>query len=249
MLQNLSRFFIPLAACSIVAGLTMGCDLDEDPPVDFASTQAVAEVPTRADLEALPVWSSPPQLDAPLLDPGLANETIPFPVEIFRFTEEDFIALTSAPGGLFQPTPAGIPLLDEPAITTGFFVAMKLHDVDGETVGFGSEQEVLDLANETALTTYTLTIPGRGTLMLRHEEDLSFLLDEVNDMLAKQEYVRVFDPPLVVVNTIPGTGKVVGGSKEFKNAKGVWREIGIMNEINLLEGSFDLGIELQILTN
>lgn len=158
----------------------------------------------------------------------------------------DTIAVTSAPGGLFPPSPADIPLFTEPELANGFLAAVKIHDVYGDVIGFGTEQEVLDLPSELGETTYTLTLPERGTLMLAQTEDLAPFLAEINDMIATNDLIRSYDPPMVIVNSIPGTGRIIGGTGEFEHADGHAREIGVTHEINLIEGSFDLEVIVQV---
>lgn len=166
--------------------------------------------------------------------------------EFFYFTANDILAITSAPGGLFPPFPADIPTLTEPELANGFLAAFKVFDQYGNIVGFGTEQEVIDAANAINLTTYTLTIPGRGTLMLRQREDLGVVFDEINDMVSSAELVRTYDPPWIVLTTVPGTGRIVGGSGEFTFAKGIMREFDVVHQINLADREFDLDVVIQV---
>lgn len=167
--------------------------------------------------------------------------------ETFTFSSSTILAVTMAPGGLFAPFPAGIPTFTEPAIADGFFLGIKLRDVDDNIVGFGTEQEVLNLAAARTATTYTLTLPGRGTLMLAQEEDLTVLLVEVNDMIANQQTVRSYDPPLVVLSTIAGTDRIIGGTGEFADAKkGSVHEYNILHKLDIATGVHDLEVMLDV---
>ncbi|PRP90994.1 hypothetical protein ENSA5_60690 [Enhygromyxa salina] len=161
-------------------------------------------------------------------------------------TATDTIALSTASGGLFAPFPTGIPALDEPEIADGFLGAFKIHDIHGNLVGFGTEQEVIDFDTAIASTTFTLTLPGRGTLMLSQIEDTSVYFAEVEDMIADEEYIRSFDPPLVAVTTVQGTGRVIGGTGEFRHARGRMREIDYLYEANLIDRAFNLTDLIQV---
>lgn len=168
-------------------------------------------------------------------------------MEFFYFeAPEDVISITSAPGNLFAPTPAGIPLFTEPELAEGFMVSFKVYDQNHDLVGFGTEQEIVDLPGEIAYTTYTLTLPGRGTLMLKQQEDIGPLLAEVAEMGATQDLVREYNPPWVMLSTIPGTGRIVGGTGEFAHAKGVVREFGVTYGIDLTTQTFDIAVVLQV---
>lgn len=163
--------------------------------------------------------------------------------EVFAFSlEDDAFALTSATGGLLAPFPAGIDTFDEPAIAAGAFAGTKIGDACSNLVGFGSEQQLLDSSTGIAQTTYSLTLPNRGTLMLDQEENFGPIFAEVNDMVATGQFVRNFSPPLVVVTTSPGSGKVIGGTDEFADFDddGVMAEIDYIYQIDLVNGTADI---------
>jgi hypothetical protein len=164
----------------------------------------------------------------------------------WRITD-DLVALTSPPGGFFTTFPQGIPTFDAPKLDNSYIFVVTMRDVHNNVVGFASEQELVDLVNNESKTSYTVTLPDRGTLMLTQRESFQVLIDAVNDMVADQEFVRVFNPPLVVISTIPGTGKVVGGSGEFEGRVGVWQDINIVYEIDLINNEYDLGVIVQAL--
>lgn len=221
---------------------------DYDDILDNRSPESVIEIdPTiQSRWELVPLPPPPGDQIRALEAAPSVPATFPWTVETFQFSADDFIAVTSAPGGLFAPVPSGITSLP-PELADGFLIATTFRDETDTVIGFGTEQEVLDLANEEGLTTYTITIPGRGTLMLRQREDLSWLLGEVTDMFANEEFVREYDPVHVQINTIPGTGWIVGGTGEFAGSMGVFREVGWLRELNLLTGQHDLGVTLQVL--
>ncbi|NVB40557.1 hypothetical protein G6O69_22135 [Pseudenhygromyxa sp. WMMC2535] len=163
-------------------------------------------------------------------------------IEVFHFQFSDIFAINLVPTGLFPPRPDDIDTFIEPELEDGFIAAFKAFDLQGNLIGFGTEQEVLDFANAETATTFTLTLPERGTLMFGEQEDIAPLLDEVNDMDASQDYVRTYDPPRVDVSTIPGTGRIIGGTGEFENITGSAIEIGVTHSIDLIEREFDLEV-------
>lgn len=169
-------------------------------------------------------------------------------LDTFQFRlPEDAIAIATPPGGFFTPFPHGIPTFDDPILQDSYIFVITMRDLANNIVGYASEQEVVDLVVNESKTSYTLTLPGRGTLMLAQLESFQVLIDAVDDMIADGVLVRTFDPPLVEVLTIPGTGKVVGGSEEFNKAKGIMQEIGVVYEIDLVNNAFELGIIVQAL--
>lgn len=169
-------------------------------------------------------------------------------LDTFRFRlANDAVAIATPPGGFFTPFPVGIPTFDDPKLQDSYVFLVTMRDLDNNVVGYASEQEVVDLVNNKSQTSYTVTLPDRGTLMLTERESFQVLMDAVDDMIADGEMVRTFNPPLVKVLTIPGTGKVVGGSGEFENAFGVMQEIGVVYKIDLTNNEFDLGVIVQAL--
>jgi hypothetical protein len=184
----------------------------------------------------------------PAFEPPPATPVVqPWTAESFYLSSEaNFLTLTSMEGGLFAPLPMGMPSLP-PELEDGFLLGFTFSDENGEIVGFGTEQEVLDLVEATGETTYTLTIPGRGSLMLAQGEEFAYMFEEINDMVADQEFVREFDPPLVNIHTVPGSARIIGGTGEFAHVKGFWREISIIYKLDLVTGLHEVGAILQIL--
>jgi hypothetical protein len=169
-------------------------------------------------------------------------------VEVFKYSSvDDLIATTSDPNNaILAPWPAGIVPLAEPEIVNGGLIATKIRDQNGQLIGFGTEQEVIDFVNAGALTTYTLTLPGRGTLVLQQTEDFGPLFAEIFDMIGDGEFVRSYDPPFEVLTTKPGTGRILGGTGEFAHAKGTWTELDIVNEFDLINRTFDIDCVLEV---
>jgi hypothetical protein len=160
--------------------------------------------------------------------------------ETFVVEPSGYMAATLADGGFVAPFPAGIPRLDEPAIRDGLILLAKLEDAAGNVVGFASEHDVLDLANAVSDDTWTLTIPGRGTLFLSHVETLAPLLSFLSEMIASGQLERTWDPPYVLTTTVPRTGKVVGGTGEFAHVHGRFREIDALRHLSLLTGALEV---------
>lgn len=222
-------------------------DAVEDARANLVAELAITESIAPKDWEALEWPPVAPHSDILAPAPPLDTKFHPWSFETFTFSTTELISVTSASGGLFAPFPADITPLDEPVISNGVIFAAKFRNLNGDIVAFGTEQEVVDFEAAISLTTYTITVPGRGTLMLKQREDVSGLLDRANDMIANEDHVRTFDPPLEIVTTIPGTGLIVGGSGEFAGAFGFMREINILAEINLMDGTIDDFVIVQVL--
>lgn len=228
-----------------------GCDLDAEPDT-FEAEQV--ETPTL-ELDG-PVADELSAADVPwpAIDPeSPASYQSPLPkqkfgfwtIETFVFDSDDFRSITTAPDVLFANFPAAMEPMP-PELSTSFMLSFEFRNDDDEIIGFGSEQEVLDFETLTGETTYTLTIPGRGTIVFGQEEDFAWLIDEVDQMVADGEPIRSFDPPLVELSTIPGTGRIIGGTGEFAHAFGFALEYGIVNQINLITRQHELGTVLQV---
>jgi hypothetical protein len=160
--------------------------------------------------------------------------------ETFVVTPADYIAATLGPGSFISSFPACIDGLDEPAISSGLVLLAKVEAPDGQVVGFGSEQASLDFVNLVSQGTWTLTVPGRGTLMLAQHETLAPLVEIVSEMVAAGEVERAWDPPYVLTTTVPGTGVVVGGTGEFAHAHGSFVEIDAIHYLSLATGALEV---------
>jgi hypothetical protein len=161
------------------------------------------------------------------------------------FPAQDYIAASLAPGAFPASFPAGVGTLSEPAIQRGLLLAGKLRDAQGEVVGFATEQADLDFAARVSTGTWTLTLPGRGTLFLSQQEDLSLLVQLLGEMQASGELERAYSPPLVVTTTL-GKGTVVGGTGEFEGAKGTFREVDFVELISLATGALRVTDRLEL---
>jgi hypothetical protein len=160
--------------------------------------------------------------------------------ETYVVRPSGYIAATVANGSFVAPFPAGIATLDEPAIRDGLVLLARLEDTHGNVVGFASEQDVIDLASMVGHSTWTLTIPGRGTLFLTQDETLAPLFGFLTEMVAAGQLERTWDPPYVLTTTLPRTGLVVGGTGEFAHAHGRFREVDALHRISLLTGALEV---------
>jgi hypothetical protein len=239
-----------LAVTSVyTATLLTACDPELGDDQQLADNAAMAEVPDQTENQA----PQPAEASAASIanqgpdDSNHQCHPLAGTTENFYFSSAtDTIATTSATGGLFGPFPAGIPTFDEPEINTGFLLAFKIYDENNNLVGFGTEQEVQDYGNASAVSTLMITLPARGTLMLQQVEDFSIYFSEIDDMMAEQDYHRSFDPPLEALTTVPHTGKIVGGTGEFANAKGRMKEFDFLYDINLLTQEVHVDVRIQV---
>lgn len=217
-----------------VAAVAAGCDAEQEIVHESALGQETHAIYGNGALnsENAPDWPQRP------------------PDETFTFsTDTDNIAMVMAPDGLFASIPAGIMTLDEPEISNGFIGSFKMYDDGGQLVGFGTKHEELDPPSPISMTSYMLTLPGRGTLVLEAVQDASPFYDEIVDMVSSEDLVRSWDPPLTIVTTVPGTGRVIGGTGEFANTRGVWRETQALRGLDLIERTLvdTLGFEVWLL--
>ena len=149
--------------------------------------------------------------------------------------------------------PPGIAKLDEPLIRAGFVLLAKVKNKAGEIVGYTSEQEVVSAESNIMAgrmimdTTWTVTIPGRGTLFLSQREDGSEFAKRavMPALLMKREFNR----PWTFVTTagpLPdGRGRIVGGTGEFEGIDGTFVEVTHLRRFTT-QGMLFATIELQL---
>jgi len=214
-------------------------------PVAMAEDNEALVLPPRSEVPWPEVPSSPSAhpLDFQAQAPVQHNGCWTF--ETFYLTsEDDFISLTSDPGGLFAPLPSGIDLLP-PELAGGFMLTVKIHDLSDAIVGFGSVLELLDFQNLTGETAYSLILPGRGTIAFTQDEDFAWLFDVIDDMINDGVTQRTFDPPVVEESALPGTVQLLGGTGDFQGIVGYAREIQYIEELDLVTGQQQVGTILQ----
>ena len=230
-----------LCFAPITAG---GCDF-ADEPTDPLPEQALEAQPITLEVEARELSKAELIVESQqLLYAATGAESVPANCTIETFQErvaDDQLAITGPPNSIWTPFPVGIPELSQPGLEDGYFFSFTMRDIHDDVVGFASEQEIVDLINNESDTTWTVTVPTRGTLIMTQRESFQVLIDEIDDMVANQDLVRVYNPPLIELLTIPGTGKVAGGTGDFANAGGVMIELGVIYEIDLINNEFDVG--------
>lgn len=178
-----------------------------------------------------------------------ANQTINEDGQIeeifYQYSDPDLIAVTSNPGGLLQPVPADVPYLYEPELAGGVAVLVKIRDRFNGMAGFASELEHTT-TDETGIPVseadWTFKIMGRGTLLVTQIKDITAVINLITDMVTTGELERYLDPPLNVASTLPGTGKIVGGTGEFAGARGTYEEYTEVYYVNLITGELGLNI-------
>lgn len=139
--------------------------------------------------------------------------------------------------------PAGIGLLSDPRIVKGFMLLVKFNDKNGNIVGYGSEQEVV--RDESNImhgrmimdTTWTVTIPGRGTLFLSEVEDASeFAKKAVIPALRDGKDWTVPWTFVTTAGPIDGKGAIVGGTGEFQGVSGTFLEVTKLRAYTVKKG-------------
>jgi hypothetical protein len=132
-----------------------------------------------------------------------------------------------------QPFPKGIALLDEEKIASAFLLVAKARDANGTVVGFASEME--EVAAESNLeqgrmimhSTWTIEIPGRGTLFCFEIEDASEFAAKV--LIPTLTQGKAWDQPWTFTTTVgpspSGKGIIVGGTGEFEGVTGEFTEV------------------------
>ncbi|MDH3973432.1 MAG: hypothetical protein OEV42_04045 [Deltaproteobacteria bacterium] len=171
-------------------------------------------------------------------------------VETFYTNADPYlIALTAGPAGLLKPFPPSLPYLSEPNIADGLAALAKVTDSSGEVVGFASELEHFTVdatGNLTAAVEWTFKVPGRGTLLVTQTESPAMLIEIIEDMAAKGETERYFDPPLKVQTTVPGTGRVVVGLGEFEGLTGTFKEYNEFIYLNFANDTIEANLIFEV---
>lgn len=142
----------------------------------------------------------------------------------------DTVAVTrgSMLGG--QGVPADIQPFAEAAISGGLADLQKMRDKSGEIVGFGIQLEVWTQGadgkpNPEFPTTWTLVLPGRGTLFLHEIENPVKLFDKVRAARAgPQPWSGLIDERTTIGPGPDGVGLIVGGTGEFEGQRGTFIE-------------------------
>lgn len=126
--------------------------------------------------------------------------------------------------------PAGIATFSEPAIQGGYAALNKMRDKSGEVVGFGAQLEVWTPGpsgkpNPDFPTTWTLVLPGRGTLFLYEIENPARLFARLAEAQAGPLPWRGSINERTTIGPGPdGVGLIVGGTGEFEGRRGTFVE-------------------------
>jgi hypothetical protein len=149
--------------------------------------------------------------------------------------------------------PQGIGLLNEPHLRSAFVLLAKARNRAGEVVGFASEmEEVAPQSNilqgrMQMLSTWTLELPGRGTLFMYETEDASEFAKNV--IVPALVLGKTWDQPWTFVTTTgpraDGRGVIVGGTGEFEGVTGSFVEVTHLKRFTP-EGRLELTMELQL---
>lgn len=178
---------------------------------------------------------------------GLVHETLYF------HAPDDGIAATHDGRKPIRVFPDGIAALDDKALASAFVLVAKARNRDGEIVGFASEME--DVAPETDIlrgrmvmrSTWTVELPGRGTLFCDQVEDASEFARKV--VMPAFLLGRIWDAPWTFVTTVgpgpQGRGVIVGGTGEFEGVTGHCVEVTHLRRFTP-QGEMTLTMELQL---
>jgi len=146
---------------------------------------------------------------------------------------DDGIATTHSGDKPLPLYPAGIGTLSDDAIKAGFILLTRLRDKDGHVIGFTSEQEVVSAESDLTkgvlktASTWTLTIPSRGTIFLDEVENQTEFIQTAaapalmqgKEWTGEQTFVTTAGPHA------SGQGLVTGGTGEFAGISGTFAEV------------------------
>lgn len=176
--------------------------------------------------------------------------------ETFYFhAPEDGIAAThdgqeAKPVKVFPP---GIGRLDDRNLRSSFVLLAKARNRAGEVVGFASEMEEVGAESNILqgrmqmLSTWTLQLPGRGTIFMVETEDASEFARRV--VVPALLLRKTWDEPWTFTTTTgprtDGRGTIVGGTGEFEGVSGSFVEVTHLKRFTP-EGQLALTMELQL---
>ena len=148
----------------------------------------------------------------------------------------DLVAITHDGKKPVPPYPDDIPTFDDDSLRRGMALVATVRNADGDIVGFAVEQE--EVTPDSSImqgrmrmyTSWTLTLPGRGTVFLYEIEDGRNFAREIviPALTGVREFHADGDPYYFVTTDGPnpdGTGQIVGGTGEFAGISGTFREL------------------------
>ena len=185
--------------------------------------------------------------------PPAAGQAVAISETFHMVAPDDGIAITHSGDKPLPLYPAGIGTLSDEKIKAGFILVTRLRDKDGTIIGFTSEQEVVspesDLNTGVLKThsTWTLTIPGRGTIFLDEiENQTEFIqtaavpaLMQGKEWTGEQTFITTAGPDA------SGKGVVTGGTGEFAGITGTFAEVTHLRRFTT-KGELFGTIELQL---
>jgi hypothetical protein len=160
---------------------------------------------------------------------------------------------TLFPAGRWRDARPGIGRLDDPHLRSSFVLLAKARNRAGEVVGFASEMEEVAAQSNILqgrmqmLSTWTLQLPGRGTIfMVENEDESEFARRVVVPALLLRE---TWDEPWTFTTTTgpraDGRGTIVGGTGEFAGVSGSFVEVTHLKRFTP-DGQLALTMELQL---
>jgi hypothetical protein len=141
----------------------------------------------------------------------------------------DTVAMTAGKY-MSMRVPTGIQPLNEPGIESGLIDMQKMRNQAGEVVGFAAQLQVWasdenGKTKDEYKTTWTVVLPGRGTLFLSETENPSALFRQLSELRAK---LKTWKGRIGIQTTTGpaagGVGLIVGGTGEFEGQKGTFIE-------------------------
>ncbi|MDY6999095.1 MAG: hypothetical protein SW019_21075 [Actinomycetota bacterium] len=148
----------------------------------------------------------------------------------------DILAITHDGNKPVPPYPDDIPTFDAASLSRGMALVAQVRNSAGDVVGFAVEQE--EVTPDSSIlqgrmrmyTTWTLTLPGRGTIFLYQIEDGRDFAREivVPALTGVREFHADGEPYYFVTTAGPnpdGTGQIVGGTRDFAGISGTFREL------------------------
>ncbi len=164
----------------------------------------------------------------------------------------DIIAVTHNGSSIIDPKPAGIALLDEPALQSGLLLIAKIRNEEGEIVGVAVESQETDAASNPLLgkmrmnTDWTILLPARGTIFVTQIEDAGAVGKRIlpTVMLGKEwngqaDFVSTAGPGP------SGRGVIIGGTREFQGIAGSFVEVSHLTQMSRARGGVGT-VELQL---
>jgi len=164
----------------------------------------------------------------------------------------DVLAATKGSDLPISPYPEGVGVLSDEHVRSGFAWLTKLRDEQGTVIGFASEQAVIDpnsnLMQGRLMTTtsWTLTIPERGTIFLEQSENQSELARQV--VLPALAIGKPWNAAATFVTSVGpaanARGRIAGGTGEFRGITGSFVEVNQLQRFSMSEFVGTIALQL-----